>query len=58
MNKKKDEQNKFFLGNLNIKLPTLNFISCLKKNKTEYNNNQSRKKKNKIKVKNLKLYKK
>jgi hypothetical protein len=58
MKKKKDEPNMFFLGNLNIKLPTLNFISCLKKNKTEYNNNQSRKKKNKIKVKNLKLYKK
>ena len=58
MKKKKDEPNMFFLGNLNIKLPTLNFISCLKKNKTEYNNNQSRKKKNKIKVKNLKLNKK
>jgi hypothetical protein len=43
--------------NNNIKLPTLNFISCLQKNKNENEKNQTKKTK-KLKIKNVKRSKK
>ena len=43
--------------NNNIKLPTLNFISCLQKNKNENEKNQTKKTK-KFKIKNIKRSKK